>query len=269
MQFTRLSLIDVASVAIGSAGSDCGCLEKWGLLVAGADDGRHSARFHSIRLEQHRSIPGRPKRGVGLRSIIHFGATTTLNGLIVYVAYNLDKVLLGRFWGAEALGIYGRGYQIANIPIENLNNAVGGVAFSALSRMQGDPERFRAYFLRGYSLLLSVTIPIALAFALLADDIVAVVLGENWKEVGAILRILAPTVIVFALINPFGWFMFALGLVRRSLTIALVLAPLSNFRLPNRVASWTHRGCGMLFNYHGAMGGATYSIVCTRNNGFP
>jgi PST family polysaccharide transporter len=74
--------------------------------------------------------------------------------------------------------------------------------------------------------LLSLTIPIALAFGLLADDIVAVVLGRNWGEVGPILRMLAPTVIVFALINPLGWFMFALGLVRRSLTIALLLAPL-------------------------------------------
>lgn len=229
MRFTRLALIDVASVAIGSAVAIAVAVKSggyWSLVMMTVVIPLVSTAF---AWSSTGWIPGRPRREVGLWQMVHFGATTTLNGLVVYVAYNLDKVLLGRFWGAEALGIYGRGYQLANIPIENLNSAVGAVALSALSRMQDDPERFRAYFLRGYSLLLSLTIPVALAFALLADDIVAVVLGENWKEVGPILRMLAPTVIVFALINPLGWFMFALGLVRRSLTIALLLAPLVIF----------------------------------------
>ena len=97
-------------------------------------------------------VPGFPRRGVGVRSMLLFGATATLNGLVVYAAYNLEKVLLGRFWGADALGLYGRAYQLINVPTENLNSAVGGVAFSALSRLQDDPVRFRNYFLKGYSL---------------------------------------------------------------------------------------------------------------------
>src|SRR5262249_27875170 len=84
-------------------------------------------------------IPGWPHRGVGIRAMLRFGGTVTINALIVYVAYNLDKVLLGRFWGADALGIYGRASQIINIPTANLNQAVGVVAFSALSRIQDDP----------------------------------------------------------------------------------------------------------------------------------
>ena len=68
--------------------------------------------------------------------MLRFGGTLSLNGLIVYIANNTDKVLLGRFYGAEVLGIYGRGYQLINIPIENLNSAIGLVAFPALSRIQ-------------------------------------------------------------------------------------------------------------------------------------
>ena len=83
--------------------------------------------------------------------MLHFGGSVTLNGLIVYVAYNAEKVLLGRFWGAEALGFYGRAYQLINLPTEQLNTAVGWVAFPALSRLQNDPVLFRKYFLGGYS----------------------------------------------------------------------------------------------------------------------
>ena len=48
-------------------------------------------------------IPGRPHRRVGIISMLRFGGALTLNGLIVYVAYNLEKVLLGRYWGAAAV----------------------------------------------------------------------------------------------------------------------------------------------------------------------
>ena len=106
-----------------------------------------------------RWIPGMPHRGADIRSTLGFGGLITLNILVVYVAYNLDKVLIGRFWGAEALGIYGRAYQLATIPPENINAAIGGVAFSALSRLQDNPPRFKRYFLKSYSLVMSITIP--------------------------------------------------------------------------------------------------------------
>jgi len=54
--------------------------------------------------------------------MIHFGGTLTFNGLVAYVAYNAEKVMIGRLWGADPIGIYGRAYQLVNIPTENLNS---------------------------------------------------------------------------------------------------------------------------------------------------
>ena len=171
-------------------------------------------------------MPGMPRRGVGIRSMMRFGGTLTLNGLVVYIAYNMEKVLLGRFWGAEAIGLYGRAYQLINIPTDNLNQSVGEVAFSALSRVQNDPPRFKSYFLKGYSLVLAMTIPITIMCAFFADDLILVLLGPKWSSAAVIFRLLAPTILIFAMINPLAWLMFALGLVGRSLRIALVLAPI-------------------------------------------
>jgi PST family polysaccharide transporter len=158
--------------------------------------------------------------------MMRMGGTVTLNGLVVYIAYNLDKILLGRFWGAEALGIYGRANQLINIPTENLNTAVGGVAFAAMSRLQGDPIRLKSYFLKSYSLVLALSIPITIASALFADDIIYIFLGPKWMDAVTIFRLFAPTVLIFALINPLSWLLFSVGLAVRSLKIALVLAPL-------------------------------------------
>jgi O-antigen/teichoic acid export membrane protein len=146
--------------------------------------------------------------------------------LVVYVAYNLEKVLLGRFWGADALGLYGRAYQLINVPTDNLNRAVGVVAFSALSRLQDDPVRLRSYFLKGYSIVNSITIPTTMFCALFADDIVLLTLGPKWTDAAPIFRLLAPTVLVFGVINPLAWLLISTGLQMRSLRIALVVAPL-------------------------------------------
>jgi PST family polysaccharide transporter len=100
------------------------------------------------------------------------------------------------------------------------------VAFSALSRIKEDQARFKSYFLKGYSFIVAMTIPITLFCALFARDMIFVVLGQKWMEAVPIFRLLAPTILIFALINPMAWLLFSLGLVGRSLRIALVLAPL-------------------------------------------
>lgn len=171
-------------------------------------------------------LPGKPQRGTGMRSMLRFGGTLTLNGIIVYIAYNLDKVLLGRWWGAQAVGLYGRANQLISIPTDNLNYAAGEVAFPALARIQDDPVRLKRYFLKGYSLILALTAPITISGALFAPDLITVVLGPQWHDVIQIFRFLSPTILIIAIINPLIWLVLALGLVGRSLRIGLVYAPL-------------------------------------------
>jgi len=157
--------------------------------------------------------------------MLKYGGTLTLNNLIVYIAFNTDKVLLGRVCGAEALGIYGRAYQLINLPTDNLHSAIGAVAFPALSRLQNNPAKLRSYFLKGYSLFLSLIMPVTLWCGFFADDIILVTLGPKWQEAAVIFRFLAPTALVFGLVNPFSWLMMATGRARRLLHVALVVSP--------------------------------------------
>ena len=171
-------------------------------------------------------IPGAPKWDAGVNSMLRFGGTITLNMLIVYVAFNFDKLLLGRVWGAEALGIYGRAYQLINLPSGNINAAVGGVAFSALSRLQNNPAGIRNYFLKFYSLINSMTVPITIFSAFFAEDIILVLLGPKWGEAAEIFRLLTPAVLILGIISPLYWLLLSVGLQGRSLRIAMVLTPI-------------------------------------------
>lgn len=226
MRFTTQALVDVAAlivstaVGIGAAAAGCGYWALVAMPVCGA-----LASTVGLWLAI-RWVPGLPRRGVGLRSMMRFGGTLTLNGFVIYAASNFDKVLLGRFWGPTALGVYGRAFQIVRMPTDSLNGGIGDVAFAALSRLQGDLVRLRSYFLKGYSLVLAVTVPITFASGLFAADIIRVLLGPKWSQATPIFRLLAPTILVFAIVNPLGWLLTSIGLVGRGLRIGLVIGPL-------------------------------------------
>ena len=226
MRFVTQAKIDVLSLAIGSGTGIVmallGC-RYWSLVgmamaisIVGA-----AALWFAVPW-----VPGPPRRRSGVRSMLHFGGLATCNSFVVYLAWNAEKLLLGRFWGADALGLYGRAFQLVTLPVQQLNTAVTGVAFPALSRIQHDAKRLARSFLRGFSLLISATIPITITCALFAEEIVRVVLGAKWMEAAPIFRLLAPVAVVFAVANPFSWLVMSTGRIGRALSISTATTPL-------------------------------------------
>jgi O-antigen/teichoic acid export membrane protein len=172
-------------------------------------------------------LPSRPTRNMekGIGSMLHFGGTVTFNNLLVYLAYNADRVFLGRVWGSEAVGIYSRAYQLVNLPMQQLNTSIYNVAFPALSRIQNDAERLKRSFLTGYSVLLAINTPITIFTALYAEEAIRIMLGQKWLQATPVLQLLTPAILGFALVNPLGWFMMATGRTARSLRIAYLVLP--------------------------------------------
>lgn len=226
MRFVVLTTIEivsrVASFAIGITVAIAG-FEYWALVVMSIAWPAITAALFWVATGW---IPGPPKRHPELGGMLRYGGVLTLNRLVSYLTYNVDKILLGRVWGAEVLGLYGRAFQLINIPTENLNSAIGGVTFSALSRLQDDSIRLKHYFVTGYSLVNSLTIPTTIFCFLFSHDIILVVLGPKWLDAEPIFRLLAPTILIFGIINPLGYLLFSIGLQARSLKMALVIAPI-------------------------------------------
>lgn len=226
MNFSALSIIDLLTLLISSAIGilmALGGLQYWALAATTTVG---PFMYVVCVWAVTRWIPGRPRRNIGLRSMINFGGIVTLGGLLTYLSNNLDKVLLGRFWGEQALGVYGRAYQLINIPPDTLNYAAGGVAFAALSRIQDDPPRLRDYFLKGFSLFLSLTMPITFVCALFANDLIFVCLGSKWENSVEVFQYLAPTALTLGILRPLGWLLNSTGNVKRGLNIALANTPL-------------------------------------------
>lgn len=165
-------------------------------------------------------------RATGIFPMVKMGLTVVLNNAVIYLAYNAEKILLGRFWGAQFLGLYARASQLNTLPGNLLNQAIGPIAFAALSRLQSDQRRLKIYYLNFYYLMNAVTIPLSFFVFLFSSEIIATVLGANWSGASLPLQFLAPSIMILGMMNPTVWLLFALGYQKRSLVIAIVIAPL-------------------------------------------
>jgi PST family polysaccharide transporter len=226
MRWITLAKIELLTLGISSALGVVMALLRWHYWALVAMAITSAAVGAASVLLTVRWIPGRPRRNCGIRRMLQFGCTAASNSIFGFLGSNADKILLGRVWGADALGVYGQAYQLATLPVLQLNAALHGVAFSALSRMQDDPDRLARAFLKGYRLIVSVTIPIIIVYLLFAQEVVLFVLGAKWIEAGPILTLLSPTVLVFALANPVSLLVMSIGRVKRALCMTLTTAPL-------------------------------------------
>jgi PST family polysaccharide transporter len=227
MRLTELAICDVCGIAlsvvlaVGLAAVGAG---YWALVAMAVTPSL--ANLVSV-WSLGRWVPGLPRRGCGIGKMLRYGGYMMADNVVVYFSYYTDKILIGRVCGAVALGLYGRAYTLVNIPSQNLANAFGATLFPALSRLQHQPDRLRSYFLKSYTLFLSLAMPTTVACGLFGEDIIRVFLGTKWMDAVTVFRLLAPTILVFALINPTGILLHAVGRAAQSLWIALMILPVT------------------------------------------
>jgi PST family polysaccharide transporter len=138
----------------------------------------------------------RPSKDVDVKELLHFGGRVTAFEFINYFHRNLDNILIGKFWGSDALGVYSRAYQLLMFPITNLRAPITAVAFPAMSRLQDDPSSFRTYYCRVAHLLAFASMPLVAFLYVAAPEVVHVLLGSQWNAVIPVFKALAITAFI-------------------------------------------------------------------------
>jgi O-antigen/teichoic acid export membrane protein len=128
--------------------------------------------------------------GRSLRELAGFGGNVFGANLLFYVNRNADNVLIGRFAGASALGVYSVAYNAMLIPLLRLAAPVQQVFFPAFSRIE-DPRRVGELWIRVSRLIGALTVPAFAGLAVVAPDFVPIVLGDDWERAVRVLQILA------------------------------------------------------------------------------
>ena len=126
-----------------------------------------------------------------LRSLGGFSGNVFGQRLLYYASRSADGILIGRFLGPTAVGVYAVAYNIILIPFSQIAGPIQQVMFPAFARMQDDRERVAAVWVRTMRLIAAVTMPALLGMIVVAPDFVSVVLGDKWASAVPVIRILA------------------------------------------------------------------------------
>lgn len=134
-----------------------------------------------------------------LRGYLSFGANHTGAHLVNYLGSNIDYIMVARFLGAEALGVYAIVYQLISIPRLRLNPMLIKVAFPVFARRQHDDASLRRGYLGVSRLIALITFPAMAGMGATAPYLVEVVFGSQWAASAPVLEVSVILGMLFAL----------------------------------------------------------------------
>ena len=156
-------------------------------------------------------IPGKTSKDADIRSLMRFGRDISGFNLIYYFSSSLDQILIGKFWGANILGLYRQAYQLIMLPLNYLTYPVQSVAEPAMSLLQNDDSKYRNYYRKILQLLSFVSLPLMCYIFIYSDDIILMLLGEQWTAATEIFRILVLANFLRPLMATTGFIMITRG----------------------------------------------------------
>jgi PST family polysaccharide transporter len=190
--------------------------------------------------------PGWPSRNEDVRGLLRFGGELTLAQFFYAIVSNVDRVIVGRLFGAGVLGAYRQAHSLIMAPIEQLNAPINSVSQPGLSMLQTDPGRYRRYYRKMLWMVAVATMPLAAFAAVYAEPIVAVFLGNQWAAAVPLFRIFAISAFIRPVLGTAGIVVLTSGrskaLLALTFTSQVVLLALIAAGIP-----WQAEGVAMAY----------------------
>lgn len=210
-KFPMVAKIEVAAAALGFTTTIASAYLGAGAYALLAQT-LVAAAFTSICLWV--SVPWRPRLAFSREELRHIGSFSSnlfFFNLINYLSRNADAIVIGRLLGSSALGAYSLAYRVMVFPFQNLTSVAARVMLPSLSKRGASVEETERLFARLLRLVAFLTAPMMAGLFAVRHVFVAVMFGDKWNDVAAILGFLAPIGIVQAIVGLGGTALMAMG----------------------------------------------------------
>ncbi len=131
----------------------------------------------------HLHHPWRPPKTLklgGWQEILSFGSKLLGVDMLSKIRLNLDYLLVGRFIGVEALGLYFFAFNAGLGISQSVINAVTVALYPHLCMVRGDNEKLKQQFFGSLKTIASVMVPLVILQSSLAPFYVPIIFGEKW-----------------------------------------------------------------------------------------
>jgi lipopolysaccharide exporter len=136
--------------------------------------------------------PFRPRFSLSkVGEIWSFSFWTLIKSVGIYLNGQVDKVAIGGFAGAAAMGHYDVGRDVATSPTQELINPMVATLLPVMATVQGDHEKRRELYLNVLYWSAIICTSTSVGVALVTDDMADLVLGPKWHDVKPLMPWLA------------------------------------------------------------------------------
>ncbi len=126
-----------------------------------------------------------------IKEMARFGLRVATSGVIYHFYRNADYLIVGKFLGQEALGLYRVAFELAMTPALMVLQVVNRAALPVFSRLNEDRAAMSAVFLWTQRNLAMLILPVVTFLIATRSTLLLTVAGEKWAIAGALVVPLA------------------------------------------------------------------------------
>lgn len=184
LSFRLLVALDLGSYVLGYA--FVGVLLAWQgygvwAMVAGSLAQSALRMVATYAATRHPLRPSlNPRAG---RDLLSFGFGHSLAQIALVFSQQADNLVVGRWLGPVALGIYGRAYSLMVMPATAFERIVNRVLFPVMAQVQDERERLAGAYERALATVALISLPLSAVLWVLAPELVPALLGPQWTAV--------------------------------------------------------------------------------------
>jgi PST family polysaccharide transporter len=123
----------------------------------------------------------------------------SIASLAEFASSRWDNLLVSRFYGPSAMGMYTLAYNLADTPTGHVAEHIGDVLLPSFAKME--PKNRADALLRSSALMALIVFPLAVGLGVVAPTVVHTFFDRKWIDVAPMLALLS----VLSLVRPLGW----------------------------------------------------------------
>ncbi|WIG69269.1 oligosaccharide flippase family protein [Photobacterium damselae] len=124
-----------------------------------------------------------------VRDIVGFSFSLVLNNILLFLSRNNDQIIISKLLGVVYLGSYTLANRIFIQPVLRFSSVIQRILLPELSKVNnlGDSQELQKIIIKTNDVLLSVLFPLSVFAFFNAREIVEIILGNKWSNVGDII----------------------------------------------------------------------------------
>jgi len=157
-----------------------------------------------------------------VKEIFSFSQWMLVSSIAAYLNRSLDNMLVGRHENATVVGGYTLANEISAMPTTEVLAPLNRVLFPAFVEAKKNLDELKRLYLLAQGVQSLIGMAAGVGLALVANEAVAVLLGDKWMFVVPFVQILALAYVIESIATSAGYVLITLGRVRSAAFVSLL-----------------------------------------------